>query len=323
VNPVTTEIINAMSVDVEDYFQVSAFEKIVSPQEWDHFESRVEANTDRMLRLFDDVGVRATFFVLGWVAERYPGLVRRIAAQGHEIASHSYAHRLVYELTPDEFRADLRRAKTAIEAAAGTPVLGYRAPSYSVVARSTWALEILAEEGYAYDASIFPIRHDRYGIPDAPRHIHRIDVGDRSIVEVPGSTVRYGGVNLPIAGGGYFRILPYQWTRWGIRHLNRRESRPAVFYIHPWEIDPDQPRLPGSRMSRARHYRNLSKTEERLKRLLRDFRFGPIEQVLRLQDGVVAPARQASDNAGPGRPLGEGAQPPAPGPAGPPRYRRA
>ena len=161
------------------------------------------------------------------------------------------AHRLVYELTPDEFRADLRRAKAAIEAAAGAPVLGYRAPSYSVVARSTWALEILAEEGYVYDASIFPIRHDRYGIPDAPRHIHRIDVGARSILEVPGSTVRYGGVNLPIAGGGYFRILPYQWTRWGIRHLNRSEQRPAIFYIHPWEIDPDQPRLPGSRLSRA------------------------------------------------------------------------
>ena len=148
------------------------------------------------------------------------------------------------------------------------PVFGYRAPSYSIVARSTWALEILAAEGYVYDASIFPIRHDRYGIPDAPRHIHRIDVGSRSIIEVPGSTVRCAGVNLPVGGGGYFRILPYRWTRWGIRHLNRSEQRPAVFYIHPWEIDPDQPRLPGSRLSRARHYRNLSQTEGRLKRLL-------------------------------------------------------
>jgi polysaccharide deacetylase family protein (PEP-CTERM system associated) len=320
---VTTEIINAMSVDVEDYFQVSAFENIVSREEWGRFASRVEANTDRLLALFDDAGVRATFFVLGWVAERYPALVRRIAAQGHEIASHSYAHRLVYELTPDEFRADLRRARSAIEAAAGTPVRGYRAPSYSVVARSTWALEILAEEGYVYDASIFPIRHDRYGIPDAPRHIHRIELGSRSILEVPGSTVRYAGVNLPIAGGGYFRILPYQWTRWGIRHLNRSEKRPAVFYIHPWEIDPGQPRLPGSRLSRARHYRNLSKTEERLKRLVRDFRFGPIEQVLTLQDGVVAPAGQAHDGAGSERPPAEGLQPPVPGPAGPPVYRRA
>jgi polysaccharide deacetylase family protein (PEP-CTERM system associated) len=323
VNSVTTDIINAMSVDVEDYFQVSAFEKSVSRQEWEHLESRVEGNTDRLLSLFDDAGVHATFFVLGWVAERYPGLVRRIAAQGHEIASHSYGHRLVYELTPDEFRVDLRRAKAAIEAAAGSPVLGYRAPSYSVVARSTWALEILAEEGYVYDASIFPIRHDRYGIPDAPRHIHRIDVGSRSILEVPGSTVRYAGVNLPVAGGGYFRILPYQWTRWGIRHLNRSEKRPAVFYIHPWEIDPDQPRLPGSRLSRARHYRNLTKTEARLKRLLRDFRFGPIEQVLSLQKGVAAPSVKANDYAGPGRPVTEGSRPPAPEPASPPLYRRA
>jgi polysaccharide deacetylase family protein (PEP-CTERM system associated) len=320
---VTTEIINAMSVDVEDYFQVSAFENIVSRQEWDHRESRVEANTERLLSIFADADVRATFFVLGWVAERFPGLVRRIAAQGHEIASHSYAHRLVYELTPDEFRADLRRARTVIESAAGRPVWGYRAPSYSVVARSTWALEVLAEEGYVYDASIFPIRHDRYGIPDAPRHIHRIDIGPRSILEVPGSTVRYAGMNLPIAGGGYFRILPYQWTRWGIRHLNRSEKRPAIFYIHPWEIDPAQPRLPGSRLSRARHYRNLSETEERLKKLLRDFRFGPIEQVLSLQDGVEAPSWQEHDRVGGGRPLAEDRAPRASRPARAPRYRRA
>jgi polysaccharide deacetylase family protein (PEP-CTERM system associated) len=280
---VTTEIINAMSVDVEDYFHVSAFARSVGRQQWDRLESRVEANTDRLLSLFDDVGLRATFFILGWVAERNPALVRRIAAQGHELACHSYGHQLVYDLTPDEFRADLRRARAAIEAAAGVPVLGYRAPSYSIVARSTWALEILAAEGYVYDASIFPIRHDRYGIPDAPRHIHRIEIGSRSILEVPGSTVRCAGVNLPVGGGGYFRILPYRWTRWGIRHLNRREHRPAVFYIHPWEIDPEQPRLPGSRLSRARHYHNLDQTEERLKRLVHDFRFAPIEQVLGLQ----------------------------------------
>jgi polysaccharide deacetylase family protein (PEP-CTERM system associated) len=287
VTSVTTDIVNAMSVDVEDYFHVSAFEKSVSRKQWDHLESRVETNTDRLLSLFDDVGLRATFFILGWVAERNPALVRRIAAQGHELACHSYGHRLVYDLTPDEFRADLRRAKAAIEAAAGVPVFGYRAPSYSIVARSTWALEILAAEGYVYDASIFPIRHDRYGIPDAPRHFHRIDIGSRSILEVPGSTVRCAGVNLPVGGGGYFRILPYQWTRWGIRHLNTSEKRPAVFYIHPWELDPAQPRLPGSRLSRARHYRNLDQTEERLKRLVRDFRFGPIEQVFSLQNGSV------------------------------------
>lgn len=285
-----TQTINAMSIDVEDYFHVSAFEKTVRREDWPRFESRVEANTDRLLEIFDRAGVRATFFILGWVAERYPHLVRRIAAQQHEIACHSYAHQLVYDLSAEEFRADIRRAKDAIQAASGAAVLGYRAPSYSIVARSRWALDILAEEGYLYDASIFPIRHDRYGIPDAPRHVHAVECGNRAIWEVPGSTVRLNGVNLPVAGGGYFRILPYAWTRWGIRRLNVVEQRPAIFYLHPWEIDPGQPRLDGSIMSRARHYWNLDRTEERLQRLLQDFRFEPIVDALHITNTDVAPA---------------------------------
>jgi len=271
---------NAMTIDVEDYFHVSVFEKTVDRSRWDTLETRVRANTDRLLDLFDERGVRGTFFVLGWVAERYPDLVKAIAARGHELASHGYAHRLVYEQTPEVFREDVRRAKDLIEAAAAQPVRGYRAPSFSVTSRSLWALDVLVEEGYTYDASIFPIRHDRYGIPGAPRWPHAIDRGRGRIFEVPGSTVRIGSTNLPVAGGGYFRILPYAWTHWGIARVNRTERQPAIFYLHPWEIDPGQPRLPASRLGRFRHYRNLGKVEPRLRRLLADFSFGPLRHVL-------------------------------------------
>ena len=269
-----------MSIDVEDYYHVSVFDRVVPRSDWSRLESRVVANTDRLLALFDQFGVRATFFVLGWVADRHPDLVKRIAAAGHEIASHGYGHRLVYEQAPAEFREDVRRAKDILESAAGLPVAGYRAPSFSITTRSLWALDVLAEEGYRYDASIFPIRHDRYGIPDAPRHPHIRTLATASMIEVPGSTIRVGPVNLPVAGGGYFRILPYGWTRWGIARLNRLESRPAVFYLHPWEIDPGQPRLPASRLGRFRHYRNLDRTEDRLRRLLTDFRFAPVASML-------------------------------------------
>jgi polysaccharide deacetylase family protein (PEP-CTERM system associated) len=272
---------NAMSVDVEDYFHVSAFDDVVPRSRWEGMESRVSANTRRLLDLFDEFGVRGTFFVLGWVAERHPGIVRDIARRGHEIASHGYGHRLVYRQTRDAFREDVRRAKGLLEDAAGRSVGGYRAPSFSVTAASLWALDVLVEEGHWYDASIFPIRHDRYGIPGAPRHPHRIDLGGGSLMEMPGSTVRVGPLNLPIAGGGYFRILPYAWTRWGIARLNRREQQPAVFYLHPWEIDPNQPRLPASRLGRFRHYRNLHRTEGRLRTLLSDFRFGTVGELLR------------------------------------------
>jgi polysaccharide deacetylase family protein (PEP-CTERM system associated) len=273
-------IVNAMTVDVEDYFHVSAFEKTVDRSRWDSLETRVRANTDRLLDLFQEHDVQATFFVLGWVAERYPDLVRAIAARGHELASHGYAHRLVYDQTPGAFREDVRKAKDLIESAAGQPVRGYRAPSFSVTARSMWALDVLLEERYTYDASIFPIRHDRYGIPDAPRWPHPIERGRGRIFEVPGSTVRIGSTNLPFAGGGYFRILPYAWTRWGIDRVNSAEGQPAIFYLHPWEIDPDQPRLPAGWLSRFRHYRNLRKAEPRLRALLADFSFAPLRVVL-------------------------------------------
>jgi polysaccharide deacetylase family protein (PEP-CTERM system associated) len=283
------EVLNAMSIDVEDYFHVSAFENSVDRRRWDRLESRVCQNTDRILEIFGQAGVQSTFFVLGWVADRHPDLLRRIVAAGHEVASHGYSHRLVYEQTEQQFREDLRRARIAIESVTGMPVLGYRAPSYSITARSRWALDVLAEEGYVYDASIFPIRHDRYGIPDAPRHMHVIPCRTGAIWEVPGSTIRLGRVNLPIGGGGYFRILPYEWTRWGIRRLNLVENRPAVFYLHPWEVDPDQPRLPGSALSRFRHYRNLASTEARLKRLCAEFKFGPIRDILVPAAGVLEP----------------------------------
>jgi polysaccharide deacetylase family protein (PEP-CTERM system associated) len=273
-------IVNAMSVDVEDYFQVSAFDRVVRRAEWDAFESRVCANTERLLGLFDESGVRATFFVLGWVAARYPHLIRRIADAGHEVASHGHAHRLVYDLLPEEFRDDVRRAKGTLEDLCGVEVAGYRAPSYSITKRSLWALDVLIEAGYRYDASIFPIHHDRYGIPDAARHIHVLRRGGSSIVEAPASTVRVGRVNLPIAGGGYFRLLPYWWTRWGIQQLNRLEHRPAIFYLHPWEVDPDQPRIAVSALARVRHYGNLRQTMARLRMLLSDFRFSTVANVV-------------------------------------------
>lgn len=275
-------IVNAMSVDVEDYYQVSAFDRVVDRASWDQRESRVVANTTRLLDLFDEAGVKATFFVLGWIAERHPSLVRSIVARGHELASHGYGHELVYDLTPEQFRDDVRRARAVLESAGGVPVLGYRAPSYSVVERSLWALDVLIEEGHVYDASIFPIRHDRYGIPDAPRDIHVRSGQAGSIVEMPGATVRWAGMNLPVGGGGYFRLLPYAFTRWGIGRVNAREGRPAMFYLHPWEIDPDQPRIEANAIGRLRHYRNLHKTEGRLRTLLREFRFSTAADVLGL-----------------------------------------
>lgn len=294
-------IVNAMSVDVEDYFQVSAFDAAVSRDSWDNRESRVCANTDRLLALFAEADIRATFFVLGWVADRFPDLIRRIADAGHEIASHGYHHRLVYELTPEQFREDIRRAKDVLEAVSGTRVQGYRAPSFSVTERSLWALDLLIEEGYRYDASVFPVHHDRYGIPGSPRHAHRLERNAGSIVEAPASTVRLAGVNLPIAGGGYFRLLPYMWTRWGIDRLNTVEQRPAIFYLHPWEIDPDQPRIAASALSRLRHYRHLDKTEGRLRRLLRDFTFSTVSQLLQTSyaaDGAGLPMSADPRSAG-------------------------
>ena len=266
---------NALTVDVEDYFHVSALAPQIGRDTWDARESRVERNTQRLLDLFSDFGVRGTFFVLGWVAERHPQLVRDIAAQGHEIACHGFSHRLVYEQSQEEFRQETLRSKKLLEDAVGRAVLGYRAASYSIVRRSLWALDTLAEAGFAYDSSIFPVRHDRYGIPDAERMPHRLATPEgRSIVEWPLAAAPILGFRLPVAGGGYFRLLPYALSRWGLSSINRREGQPFIFYLHPWEIDPDQPRVRASWLSRFRHYTNLDKCEARLRRLLREFRFG-------------------------------------------------
>ena len=286
-------IVNAMTIDVEDYFHVSVFDGIVPRARWETLESRVCANTERLLDLFAEYRVSATFFVLGWVAERQPALVRRIAALGHEVASHGYGHRLVYDQTPGAFREDVRRAKGLLESMSGAHVHGYRAPSYSVTPQSLWALDILIEEGYSYDSSIFPIRHDRYGIPLSPRHPYIVRRPQGTLIEAPASTTVFGPLNLPVAGGGYFRILPYGWTRWGISRLNRDEGRPAIFYLHPWEIDPGQPRLRAGVLGRFRHYRNLTTTESRLRQLLEDFQFGPMSRVLQVAESPVASGQPA------------------------------
>jgi len=276
-----SSVVNAMTIDVEDYFQVSAFDHVVSRDQWETLESRVCGNTERLLNIFENAGVKGTFFVLGWVANRFPDLVRRIARAGHEIASHGYAHRLIYEQTPAAFREDVKRAKGLLEQVSGQPVNGYRAPSYSVREDTLWAIDVLVEEGHTYDASVYPIHHDRYGMPNAPRHPYVAAGRTGTILEAPGSTIRFGSVNFPVGGGGYFRLLPYAWTRMGIARINRAEGRPAIFYLHPWEIDPDQPRFNPGLIGRFRHYRNLTKTEGRLRALLSDFQFAPLNSVLR------------------------------------------
>jgi polysaccharide deacetylase family protein (PEP-CTERM system associated) len=282
---------NALTVDVEDYFHVSALAPNIHRDTWTSRESRVVGNTHRLLDLFEQSSVRGTFFVLGWVAERYPQLVKDIAAGGHEIACHGFSHRLVYEQSPKEFYEETLRSKKVLEDIAGSAVLGYRAASYSIVRKSLWALDVLVELGFAYDSSIFPVRHDRYGIPDAERAPHRLSTpGDKVIVEWPLSTARLLGLRLPVSGGGYFRLLPYWLTRWGLTSINQRELRPFVFYLHPWEIDPGQPRISASWLSRFRHYTNLEKCEERVRRLLGEFRFGTARDAL-TQLGLLTATR--------------------------------
>jgi polysaccharide deacetylase family protein (PEP-CTERM system associated) len=254
---------------------VAALAPSISRDSWNSRESRVVGNTQRLLAIFEQFDVRGTFFVLGWVAERYPQLVRDIAARGHEIACHGFSHRLVYEQSPKEFYGETLRSKTLLEDITGSPVLGYRAASYSIVRESLWALNILVELGFVYDSSIFPVRHDRYGIPNAERVPHRMSTPNgASIVEWPLATAKILGCRLPVAGGGYFRLLPYWLSRWGLASINRSEMQPFIFYLHPWEIDPAQPRVAASLLSRFRHYTNLGQCEERLKRLLDDFQFG-------------------------------------------------
>lgn len=281
-------VTNALTVDVEDYFHVAALAPSIHRDSWTSRESRVVGNTHKLLAIFDQFDVRGTFFVLGWVAEQYPQLVRDIAARGHEIACHGFSHRLVYEQSPEEFREETIRAKNLLEDTTGSAVLGYRAASYSIVRESLWALDILAELGFVYDSSIFPVHHDRYGIPDAERIPHRLTTPNgKSIVEWPLATARILGIRLPVAGGGYFRLLPYWLSRWGLVSINRRELRPFAFYLHPWEIDPAQPRVSASWLSRVRHYTNLGKCEERLRRLLAEFRFGTASDGL-MQLGLIS-----------------------------------
>jgi polysaccharide deacetylase family protein (PEP-CTERM system associated) len=276
-------VLNAFSVDVEDYFQVGAFENAIPRERWGSFEPRVEANTRRLLDLCAAHGVRGTFFVLGWVAERWPELVRDIAAAGHEVGTHGQDHRRVTTLTPEQFRADVRRSKQTIEEATGVEVIGYRAPNYSIVRSTLWAVDILMEEGFRYDSSIFPIHHDHYGIPDFPRFPRPIRGQNGSALhEFPISTIRVVGINFPFVGGGYLRHFPFPFIRWGMRRMNEVEKRPAIVYIHPWELDPDQPRQEVPFLTRLRHYRNLDQTEGRLARLFTEFQFVTVREVLGL-----------------------------------------
>jgi polysaccharide deacetylase family protein (PEP-CTERM system associated) len=279
-------ITNALTIDVEDYFQVSAFAPYIARGDWDTRECRVERNVQRILALLAERDTRATFFTLGWIAERYPQLVRDIVAQGHELASHGYGHQRASELQPVEFDADIGRAKSLLEDIGGVEVRGYRAPSFSIGKGNPWAFDSLLRAGYRYSSSVYPIRHDHYGMPDAPRFAYAARDG---LIEVPVTTLRVAAQNLPSSGGGYFRLLPYAVSRWLIREVNRREGQSAVFYFHPWEIDPQQPRVPGiDAKTRFRHYLNLGRMERRLQRLLTDFRWDRMDRIF-LERGAQTP----------------------------------
>jgi polysaccharide deacetylase family protein (PEP-CTERM system associated) len=268
---------NALTIDVEDYFQVSAFAPYIDRARWDTQECRVEANVHRLLDLLATKEVHATFFTLGWVAERYPALVRRIVADGHELASHGYGHQRASDLNENEFSEDVRSAKAILEDVGGVKVKGYRAPSFSIGEGNLWALDVLLATGHEYSSSIYPVKHDHYGSPDAPRFAHAVRDG---LIEIPPTTLRLFSRNLPSSGGGYFRLLPYELSRWMLQQVNLRDAQPTVFYCHPWEIDPDQPRVVGAGWkSRFRHYVNLDKTEGRLARLLDDFRWDRMDRV--------------------------------------------
>ncbi len=274
--------VNAMSVDVEDWFQVQAFASIIDPADWGALPCRVEANMERMLALFAEAGVHGTFFTLGWVAQRYPQVIRAIVAAGHELASHGYAHQLVHTLDPAQFRADVSRAKALLEDTGGVPVAGYRAPTFSMGPRNAWAWDVLEDTGHQYSSSVYPVKHDLYGVPDAPRSAYRPTRG--ALVEIPMTTLVLGGRNLPISGGGYFRLMPYALYRTLLRRFHAQERRAALFYIHPWEIDPGQPRVAAAgRLSRFRHRVNLGRTAGRLGSLFHDFRWDRMDRVFAAQ----------------------------------------
>ncbi|ODS30905.1 MAG: polysaccharide deacetylase [Candidatus Scalindua rubra] len=294
-------MLNALTIDVEDYFQVTAFEKYVKYEDWDIYPSRVESNTLKILEMLDELSVKATFFILGWVAERCPSVVREIQKRGHEIASHGYKHKLLYHISPEDFRKDIRRAKMLLEDISGKKINGYRAPSYSITEESMWALDILIKEGFLYDSSIFPILHDIYGMPNARRFPHEISRPSGMIKEFPMSTFKFRISNfaplpagwqglpfvgqefrIPISGGGYMRLFPVWLIRRVINHINKREGQPAILYFHPWEIDHEQPKIRAGIRSRFRHYINLDRTAGKVKHLLSSFKFAPIGQVLKI-----------------------------------------
>jgi polysaccharide deacetylase family protein (PEP-CTERM system associated) len=275
-----TQIKNALTIDVEDYFQVSALAPYIKRASWDQQPCRIERNVERILEMLDAVQIKATFFTLGWIAERYPHLVKRIAEGGHELASHGYGHLRASDQSPAEFKDDVSRAKTLLEELSGQPVVGYRAPSFSIGEHNLWALDTLRDCGYRYSSSIYPVQHDHYGMPNAPRFAFAPVKHDQDFVELPATTVRLLGRNLPAAGGGYFRLLPYACSRWLLQRVNRADRQPCIFYFHPWEIDPQQPRPPGlDAKTRFRHYVNLRHTEPRLRRLMADFQWGRVDHV--------------------------------------------
>jgi polysaccharide deacetylase family protein (PEP-CTERM system associated) len=289
-------VVNAFSIDVEDYFQVAALAPAVPRDSWPTREYRVERNTDRILELLAERRIHGTFFVLGWCAERSPALIRKIAAAGHEVACHGFSHQLIYNQSQEEFRDEARRSKHFLEDTIGAAVTGYRAASFSITRQSLWALDTLIDLGFEYDSSVFPIRHDRYGIPGASRDIGPIAApSGRTIVEFPMSAASFAGVRVPVSGGGYFRLLPYAVTRAGLKQINERTGQPFTFYLHPWELDPEQPRLKVSAFSRFRHYNNLHKCEGRLRRLLGEFSFSTMRDVLEsrgmLKPGVASTGR--------------------------------
>ena len=288
-------VTNAFTIDVEDYFQVSAFAPHIARSEWNTRECRIEKNVDRILEMLDQHQIKATFFTLGWIAERYPQLVREIANQGHEIASHGYAHERASEQTEAAFFADIQLAKVVLEDLSGAEVQGYRAPSFSIGAGNLWAFDSLLRAGYRYSSSVYPIAHDHYGTPDSPRHAYDVRPG---LLEIPLTTLRVLGRNLPSSGGGYFRLLPYPVSRWMLNRANGAEGKSAIFYFHPWEIDPDQPRVAGiGHKTRFRHYVNIDRMQGRLQQLLKDFKWGRMDHIFLKPAGAVNPVDLATQTA--------------------------
>lgn len=285
----TTNLKNAMTVDVEDYFQVSALAPYIPRNRWDSMECRIGRNVDRILSLFEDTGVKATFFTLGWIAKRHPSVVRAIVAQGHELASHGYGHERATDLTPHDFTTDIVRAKNLLEDIGGMEVIGYRAPSFSIGKTNAWAFARLSRVGYRYSSSVYPVHHDHYGVPDAPRFAHFVLDG---FLEIPPSTVRWRSRNWPSSGGGFFRLLPYSLSRSMISRIHEQDRQPAIFYFHPWEIDPGQPRVAGvDWKTRFRHHVNIAGNEAKLRRLCRDFQWGRMDEVFGVERLPPVPVR--------------------------------